>query len=421
MEIKVHSPEDWLRELEIDIEPDRLKRKVAETLNELAPRAELPGFRKGRVPRPILEKRLAASVEESAVRELVEETTGAALEQQEWRLAAEPDVTEFELRPDKSIHVKLRVEIFPEFELKDYKGLAVERHEPTGFDQELERRMRQLQDRCATWRSVPGPAAKGLFVLADWRTFDGEAEVSKPRTNLMLELGDPMNFEEVNQGLVGAMPGEERAVEVTFPADHPEKTLAGRKVSFRFAVREVKEKVIPPVDEDLALALGYDTLDELRKDLNESILADRARLIVNDQKNQLFDQLLAAHEFTPPDSWVKHNLERLGREYDLPDDEGTGKKLTEVATRRARFDIIAERIARMENITVTPEEVEKQVRLLAEQSRRPPEEFAHLLDNPAVRAQLLREKVMEFLLENATVRGTLLGADGKPASSGDEA
>lgn len=420
MEIKVDSPKDWLREVVVDIAADRLQEQVRKLLDSYGPRAEVPGFRKGRAPRSLLERRLGESLEQSAVQELVEQASVEALEGQDWQPAAEPRLTDLEVRPDKSIHFRLRVEVFPEFELKPYKALAVEKHEPAGFNEEFERRLRELQDRCATFRAAPGPAAEGQYVTADWRTFDGDAEVGKPRTNMMLQIGDPMNFEEVNRGLVGAGPGDERAVEVEIPADHPDRELAGHKVSLRFAIREVKDKILPPVDEDLALALGFDSLDELRKDLNDAILADRARLVENDQKNQLFDQLLAAHAFEPPESWVNANLERLRREYELPEDEATTRKLTEAAVRRARFDIIAARIARAENIAVTDDELTAHVRALAEHAKRPVEDVAPLLDNPAFRSQLLRDKVMDFLLEQAHVRGTLLGADGQPASSGGQ-
>ena len=420
MEVKVNSPKDWLREIEVEIESERLKEEVEKQLASYGPRAEVPGFRKGHVPRPVLERRLGSALEQSAAQELVEQSAAEVLQKQDWRPAAEPELSDLEIRPDKSIRFKLRIEIFPEFELGEYKGLAVEKHEPSGFDKEFERRLAELQDRCATFKSVAVPAAPGLFVNADWRTFAGDEEVAKPRTNLMIELGDPMNFKEVNEGLVGVSAGEERAVEIDFPAEHPEKALAGRKITFRFAVREVKEKNVPPVDEDLALALGYDSLDDLRRDLNDVILADRARLVENDQKNQLFEQLINAHVFEPPESWVKVNLDRLRREYELPEDEETTKKLTEAASRRARFDIIAVGIARNESIEVTDEEVTDQVKAFAERMKRPVEDIATLLDNPAFRSQLLRDKVMDFLLEHAQVRGTLLGADGKPASSGEK-
>ncbi|HDR00310.1 MAG TPA: trigger factor [candidate division WOR-3 bacterium] len=419
MEVKVNSPKPWLRELEVELEPELLKAEVARTLDEYLPRAELPGFRKGHVPRAVFERRMGDSLEQSAMQELVERTAAEVLARQGLRPAAEPEVPELELRPDKSIRFKIVIEVIPEFELGEYKGIAVDRREPSGFDEEFERRLRQLQERCATYRSVPGPAVPGQFVVADWRMFDGDKEVGKPRTNLMLELGDEQNFKEVNEGLAGVTAGTERSVEVGFPDDYADKELAGRRLALRFEVREVKEKQVPPVDEDLALALGFDSLDELRKEMNEGILADRARLIASDMKNQLFEQVLKLHEFEPPDSWVKYNYERLCREFEEPKDDETKARVTAIAARRARFDIVAARIAEAEGIGVSDEEVEDAVRALAEGMKRPVEELASVKDSQVLRSRLLNDKVMEFLLENAHIRGTLLGADGRPVSSGE--
>ncbi len=414
METKVSSPKEWLREIEVEIEPDRLKSEVSKMLDSYQERAEIPGFRKGKAPRELLKKRMGEAAEQNVVQEILEQTAAEVLAKQDFRVAAQPDLADFEVLPDKTIRFKLKVEVYPDFKLSDYKGLVLQRHEPSGFEQEFEKRLAALQDKCARFKAVLRPAGKGDFVVADWHTFDGEQEVADPKTNMMLELGDKLNFPEVNEGLAGVKADEERAVEVQFPADHPEKTLAGKKITFKFTVREVKEKSVPEVDEDFALDLGYDDLDALRKDTNDQIMNDRAQLVENDLKNQVFDRLLKQHEFEPPDSWVKSNLERLRREYELPDDAETTEKLKQVATRRARFDMIAVNIADAEKLEVNDEEIQRQVAALAEQVRKPVEEIAPLIDNPAFRGRMLRDKVMDFVLAQAEVRDP---ATGKPDAS----
>ena len=404
METKVSSPKEWLREIEVEIEPDRLRSEVSKMLDSYQERAEIPGFRKGRVPRKVLEKRLGEAAEQSVVQEILEQTAAEVLAKQDFRVAAQPDLADFEVLPDKTIRFRLKVEVYPDFKLGDYKGLVLQRHEPSGFEQEFEKRLAALQDKCARFKTVLRPAGSGDFIVADWHTFDGEREVADPKTGMMLELGDKLNFPEVNEELAGVKAGEERAIEVEFPADHPEKTLAGRKITFRFTVREVKEKTVPEVDEDLALDLGYDDLDALRKDINDRILNDREQLVENDLKNQIFDRLLKQHEFEPPDSWVKANLDRLRREYELPEDAGTTEKLRQVAARRARFDMIAVAIADAEQIRIDADEIQRQVAAFAKQAGKPVDEIAPLIDNPAFRDRMLRDKVMDFILAQAEVR-----------------
>jgi trigger factor len=407
LETNVKSPKPWLREIEVELEPERLTGRVEETLANYRERAEVPGFRKGKVPLELLRRRIGEALESQVAEELVEQTSAEVLEAQEFRLAAQPRLADLEVLPTKAIRYRLEVEVFPEFELKAYKGLQLRRNEPTGFEQEFEKRLKALQDRCATFKPTDEPARAGLFVTVDYETLDGDKPVAEPRKNVMLEVGDPMNFPEVNEGLAGAKPGEERSIEAEMPAGASDKSLAGKKVVFRFRVNEVKEKHVPEVNEEFASDLGYDDLDGLRKDLNEAILADRQRLVENDLKNQIFDKLLRDHEFEPPGSWVQMNLDRLRREYELPDDAETTEKLTQAATRRARFDVLASRIAREEEIAVTDEEVQAQVAAMAERVRKPVEDVAPLLDNPGFRSQLLRDKVMDFILGKAEVVGAV--------------
>ncbi|UCG42588.1 MAG: trigger factor [candidate division WOR-3 bacterium] len=404
METRVTSPEAWLREIEVEIEPERLKDKVGAMLDDYKDRAEVPGFRKGRVPKRILEKRMGSAIESAAAEEIVEQSSREVLEQQDIRPAARPQLTDLQIAPDKTIRFRLRLEVIPEFELKSYEGLALKKEEPTGFDQEFDRRLRQLQERCATFRPVSRPADKGDFVVADVTVAEGEAEPGPPRKNQMIELGAELNLPEINEALTGARPGDQKTAEVAIPADHPDKNLAGQKRGYRFEVREVKEKLLPEVDEELAADLGYENLDELRKDINDQLLSERERLTENGLKNQVFDYLVNEHDFAPPESWVKFNIERLRREYELPDDEDTNDKLSAAATRRAKFDVIAARIAQDQNIEVTEDEIRTQVEELARTTQKPAEDVAPLLDNPAYRSRLLRDKVLKYILSKAEVQ-----------------
>jgi trigger factor len=232
----------------------------------------------------------------------------------------------------------------------------------------------------------------------------GDAEPGQPRKNKMIEVGAESNLPEINQALAGAKTGDQKTAEIEVPPDHPDKEVAGKKRCYRFDVREVKEKLLPEVDEEFATDLGYENLDDLRKDINDQLLSERERLTENGLKNQVFDYLVNEHDFAPPDSWVKFNLERLRREYEIPDDEETNDKLTTAATRRAKFDVIAARIARDQNIEVSEEEIRTQVEELARSTQKPVEDVAPLLDNPAYRSHLLREKVLKHILSNADIQ-----------------
>ncbi|OYD15992.1 trigger factor [candidate division WOR-3 bacterium JGI_Cruoil_03_51_56] len=403
METNIIAPKEWLREIDVEIEPEKLKSKTDGLLEDYKDKAEVPGFRKGRVPRYILKRRLGSALESAAVEEIIEQVSKEILEEHKLKPAAQAKITDLEVTPDKAIRFHMKLEVLPEFDLKDYEELKLKKHEPAGFDQEFEKRLRALQDKCATFKSVSRPAREHDYLTVNYRTFNNGKEISKPKINVMLDVGDKMNFEEVNRTLTGVRPGDERSAEVEVAPDNPEKEIAGRKITFKFTVLEVKEKTVPEINEEFALDLGYDSMDALRQDVNEQILADRAQLVENELKNQIFDYLTREHDFEPPQSWVNANVERMRREYKLSDNEETHKRLLPGAVKRAKFDIIAARIAEKEKIEVTEEEIRQQIETLAENAKRPASELAPLLDNPAYRTEMLREKVIKFILNKADV------------------
>jgi trigger factor len=403
LEKTVRSPKEWLREIDVTIEPDKLKMKLEDFLAEYKEKALIPGFRRGRVPRHVLERRIGGQLETAASEELVEEATLEVLTDDTLNPVTRPRFTNLEIAPDKTIRFQLSFEVIPEFQLKDYVGLALKKEEPTGFDAEFERRLQELREKCATFKPISRPTETHDFLVVDQRTYLGETETGKPRTNVMMELGDPMNSAEINDALIGAGPGEERTATTTFPADHADKNLAGKTLTCKFVVRDVKERILPEVNEEFATDLGFESLDKLRIEINEAILADRHRLTQNGLKNQAFDFLTAEHQFEPPESWVESSLERLRTQYNLPEDNATRDKLMPVAQKWAKFDCVVARIATKENITVSEEELKEQARELAQESKRPVEDVESMLDTAVYKNQLLREKVLRLIVDKANV------------------
>ena len=403
MEKTVRSPKEWLREIDVTIEPDKLKMKLEDFLAEYKEKALIPGFRRGKVPRHVLERRIGGQLETAASEELVEEATLEVLTDDTLNPVTRPRFTNLEIAPDKTIRFQLSFEVIPEFQLKDYVGLALKKEEPTGFDAEFERRLQELREKCATFKPISRPTETHDFLVVDQRTYLGETETGKPRTNVMMELGDPMNSAEINDALIGAGPGEERTATTTFPADHADKNLAGKTLTYKFVVRDVKERILPEVNEEFATDLGFESLDKLRIEINEAILADRHRLTQNGLKNQAFDFLTAEHQFEPPESWVESSLERLRTQYNLPEDNATRDKLMPVAQKWAKFDCVVARIATKENITVSEEELKEQARELAQESKRPVEDVESMLDTAVYKNQLLREKVLRLIVDKANV------------------
>ncbi|HTW90686.1 MAG TPA: trigger factor [bacterium] len=403
MEKIVRSPKEWLREIEVTIEPEKLKAKIEESFVELQPKAVVPGFRVGHVPRALLERRVGSQVESTSAEDLVEDAIREVLADDAIKPITEPKFANLEIAPDKTIKFQLSFEVIPEFQLKEYTGLTLKKEEPTGFEAEFERRLQELREKCATFKPIGRAAQEHDFVVVDYKTSVGDTETGKPRTNVMMELGDEMNSAEVNAALVGARPGDERTATTTFPADHSDQKLAGKTLTYKFVVRDVKERILPEVNEEFATDLGFESMDKLRIEINESILLDRKRLVQNGLKNQAFDFLTAEHQFEPPESWVESSLDRLRTQYNLPEDDATREKLMPVAQKWAKFDCIVAKIAEKESLTVTDEELKQQAQEVAEESKRPVEEVESMLGSAVYKNQLLREKVLKLVVDKANV------------------
>ncbi len=404
MEISIRTPAEWLREIEVQIEAEQLKSRLDSLLNEYQEKAALPGFRRGKVPRHILERRLGNALEATVVEELVEKTLEEVLSTNNIKPASRAKIDNLKIEDDKSIRFKALVEVIPDFELQDYNGIPLRREVPSGFDAEFEKRFNALREKCAIFQPVLRPARNGDFVSIDYVLKEKDRVIAGPKNNISIQVGAENNHPAINQALLGAVIGEERTGTIEFPPDHPDKNLAGKTVVYHLKVRGIKEKKLPEVNDEFAQDLGYENLDALRQSLNEEILAEWDKQVKDGLYQQIIDQLTSRHQFNPPRSWVEMHIAHLLQEFKLPDTPETREKLLPAAEKTARLDCIILRIAQRENITVSDEEIANKIQSLAEETGKKAAEIAPLIDNSSYRFYLLKNKVLDLILERANVR-----------------
>jgi len=404
LEIAVKSPQDWLREIEVQIEADRLRSRIDSLLNEYQDKATIPGFRRGKVPRHILERRLGNALEATVVEELVEQALEEALTKNNIKPATRAKIENLEIATDKTIRFKALVEVIPDFELQDYNGLSLRRQTPTGFDAEFEKRVSALREKCAIFQPVAHPAQNDDFVAVDYVLRENEKVIAGPKNNVTIQVGAEDNHPSINQALLGAGIGDERTATINFPADHPDKNLAGRTITYHLQVRGIKEKKLPEINDEFAQDLGYENLDALRHAINDEIFADWEERIRDDLHQQVIEQLTSRHQFAPPRSWVEMHIAQMLREFNIPDTPTAREKLLPAAEKAARLDCIVLSIAQQENITVSDEEVATQIQNLAQDTGRKPAEIASLVDSSSYHFYLLKKKVLKMIVERAKVQ-----------------
>ncbi len=382
------------------ITPEEVNKKIDTLLNEYKGDIFIPGFRRGKAPLDLIRKKLGKGLETMAVQDLIEEVVKKIAEENGFRLTGEMRIKDFELTPDKSLRFTAVLEVYPDFALKEYKGIPIPEPEISGFDEEFERRVFSFREKCALYRSVARPAQKGDLLLLDYTITFGEENLGN-RTNYRFRLGDKDNQPELNDGLLGVRAGETREILVKMPADDLESKIAGKEVRFKVFVRDVKEEELPEINDELAQNFGYRDLADLGEEIKRAILEEREEVRLSFQKRAIEHYLLAQYDFTPPESLVRREIDFLIAQNRLSPSDEVSEKLYPVAEKKVKLALILQRIAEAENISQREEEIKDFISQLSLSE----EEKEGLAKSHLFREKVLEEKVIQFLLAKAKIGG----------------
>jgi trigger factor len=402
MEINIKETKPWLKEIAVTIESEKVKKKVEEITSSYAHNAQVPGFRKGNVPRPVLQRRYGASFESMAMEDLFDEAYKDIIKQHNFKPVTQPKITDYNLSDDKILKFDLSFEIIPDFELKNYVGIKIKKQEPVGFDEEFERRIASLQERCATFTTLNRNAENNDFILTDYEIYENDKPAAKKQTGVMIQIGSDKNQEEINKTLIGVKSGDEKTVSITFPAEYPDKDFANRTLVYKFLVRDVKERKLPEIDDTLASDLGFKDLNELRTQINEDIKQDRARIVDDDLRNQIYRYLITEHKIEPPQTFIDLTFREILNENNLKDSEEAKSKLLPHAQERAKFDIIITHIAEKESIEATAEDIDKELEKFSAAGI-DKEKIDMLRSSSVLISRIIKNKTMDWLMEKAII------------------
>jgi trigger factor len=293
-------PESRVR-VEVEIPAAELERSVERQARVLAGKLKLPGFRRGKVPTPLVIQRVGREVVlEDAVREHLGEWYVDALDASGIAPVGDPDLSLGELPPaGQDLQFSFEIGVVPQAALGEYKGLEVGRAEPEVSDEQIQAELDQLRDRLARLETVARPAQEGDFVVLDYEgTLRAEDGTLAPfpggeGRDQLIELGAGNLIEGFESGLLGASAGEQRTLELTFPDDYGRSELAGRPATFAVTVKEVKHKQLPDVDEDLAIDTGFDSVEELRGDIERRLREAQEQSIAERYREDALDAAVA--------------------------------------------------------------------------------------------------------------------------------
>lgn len=426
MQVEVAETGPCSRTLTIVVPPERVREHLDRMYASAADQVHLKGFRKGKVPRQVLEKKYGPQLLVEAKEQIVNRCFNDACQERKIvpvGRAAVDDFEQLELHGDRQLQFTVRVDVRPEFSLQDVRGLELEGYDSVATDADVDNALAEIANQKRSIRSVDEPAQEGDFVKVDLRFLDQQGQEVHVRKNVQLNTRIPVagtDPQAFAQALTGAQKGASIELPLTFPDNFEKDAFRGQPGKAVLEVHEVLRVAAAPVDDALARSLDFADLQALRQDLMARIGQEKIRVGKLRQEEQAFEQVLAMHQFELPPSLVAEQtraslagfaqrLEQNGLGKDDIDkklEESKAEAETD-AQRRVKLFFLVDAIARQQKLFVTENDVDAEVRNIAQQNQVTPAQVVEYLEKNQqtgeLRLGLLERKVRDFLRDTARI------------------
>lgn len=412
--------------LEIEVDESRVAEALERAFKKVVRDVNVPGFRKGKVPRKIFERRFGVeSLYQEALDLLLPEAYSEAVLEQELDPVDRPQIDITQMEAGKPLLFKATVTVRPEVTLGEYKGISYEEKSTEVTEEEIAEELAKIQKSHAELRNIEeGQIEDGDSVTIDFRgTVDGEVFEGGEAENYQLEIGSKTFVPGFEDQLIGLALGEERDIEITFPEDYHVKTLAGQKAIFHVKLHEIKRRVLPDLDDEFAKDVSeFETFEEYKKSVVENLEHQRAHEREHEIENEIIEKVVAGATLEIPNVMIEQEIDAQLNEFGqrlaqqgIPLDaykEFTGATTEELrsqfmedAKRRVKTSLVIEAVAKAEGIEVSDEAVDLELQKLADTSGLPFERVKEifLARDPGfinLRADLQMRNAIRFLVEH---------------------
>jgi trigger factor len=412
------------KELVIEIPVDVVRRETDSVTDHYRRLARIPGFRRGHAPASLIRTRFRKDIQSEVVQSLLPKFFQTAVKDQNLLVVGQPRFEELKIEEDQPLTCKASFEVYPEFELKEYKGLAVEEELAALKDEDVTETLEKIRERASTFEVVQDrPAADDDYLTVGYQGRDVKNPESLPveAREAVVHLGGEGTVAAFTENLRGSKSGEVREFEVAYPADYAQKSLAGKTYTYRVEIQDIKKKVLPALDDDLAKTVSeLQTLEELRQKVRKDLEENRAQRAESASKQKLLEELVKLHEFPVPEAMVEAQLDRklettltrlMAQGIDPRTIDVDWRKIREESRPDAEKDVrgalILEKIANAEKIEVADEEVDDLIRSMAEERRETPAALKTRLTREGgldrIKSSRRNQKALELVYHSATI------------------
>lgn len=422
MQVSVENVSNLERKVTVGIPAATIESALAKRLNEVSKTVKIDGFRPGKVPMKVIQKRFGDALRGEVIEKAIQESIFEALNQQNINPAGMPTIESIKGDAGQDVEYVAKLEVYPEITLTEFSKITIEQRESTITDADFEQRLQDLRKRAKEWKLAERAAKVGDQVIIDYKgTKNGEAFDGGSASNSPLELGSGQMIAGFEDGLVGMKAGESKSLHLTFPENYHAEDLKGQPVVFEVTINTVNEEFLPELNDELAKKMGVEEgLDAFKKQVRESMDKELEQAIKGDIKQQVMDELLKLHTVDVPKAVVAQQIQVMkrqmiqqfgGAQIDpsiFPDD-----MFAERAQENAALSLVLSKIIEARALAATREAVKAYIEKMAADYPDQKDEIIKYYMNDKQRhaeieAVVLEEQLVALVLSEAKVSKTTL-------------
>jgi trigger factor len=410
------------KKLQVEVPGEIVTKEIDSAYRKLGKKAKVKGFRPGKVPRAILQRYYSDYVKNEVIGKLINDTYFKAISDEDIKPVSQPTIDNGTLEEGRAFGYSAIVEVKPDIQVKGYLSLHLKASKAEVGREDVEKRLRELQNLHAQLVTVEGrkKIKEGDFVIIDYEGFsDGRPFEGSSGKDFMLQVGSGGFIPGFDEKIIDAERDNEVELEMTYPENHP--AMAGRRAVFRVRIKEIKEKILPKLDDEFAKDIGqYKDLKELETRVSEDLKKEGEESKRRELENQLIEKLIDGNPFDVPRSMVEQQIDylvadakiRLASQGLALKDVGIGeeklrKDFEEAAVKRVKQGFILERISALEGISVKNEEVTEKLREISLRTNQNVEKVRGYYQKgdrmEELKARILEEKTLDFLLQGSNI------------------
>ncbi|SFM05714.1 trigger factor [Salibacterium qingdaonense] len=413
--------------LTIEVDSEKFEEALDQAFQKVRKQVDIPGFRKGKVPRKLFEQRFGVeSLYQDAVDIVLPDAYSEAVQETQIEPVDQPDIDIEEIERGKNLVFKATVTVKPEVELGQYKELEVEEFDTSVSEEDVQAELDKLKEQQAELVVVEdGEVQDGDTVVMDFKGYvDGEAFEGGEAENYSLEIGSGQFIPGFEEQITGMTPGEERDITITFPEEYHSEELSGKEAVFSVKLHDIKRKELPEMDDEFAKDVDEDveTFDELKKKQEDKLKHDKEHEKEHHERDTVVEKAAENASADIPDAMISSESDRMMQEFDQrlqsqgmsldmyyqvagTDEEGMKEQFKGEAEKRVKMNLTLEAVAEAENVEADDDDVEKELDKMAGTYQRDKEEIRQLLamqgGTDALKDDLKIQKAIDFLVENS--------------------